>query len=134
MRCLAFLASVGLFCGLAAAQSERDYQSWLCSGRAQEAAAELRTRVDCVMGNSIAVEVDWSHKWAEGIGQALFYASSLDMRPGLILICQEGTSDASCLRHSLAARQTISSWTLPFILWECSHTARELADCERSEW
>lgn len=39
-----------------------------------------RARVDCILSD-IAVEIDFSDKWAEGLAQAMFYAQRLDKTP-----------------------------------------------------
>ncbi len=36
-----------------------------------------------------AIEVDWSRKWAEGIGQCLFYAEMTGRKPGLLLLIKD---------------------------------------------
>jgi len=48
-----------------------------------------KTRVD-ILTNDVAWEVDWGHKWAEGIGQSLYYGLATDRRPGLILLLRDG--------------------------------------------
>ena len=42
-------------------------------------------RVDVRYGDYV-VEVDWSHKVYEGIGQALVYSYEFDSKPGLLLL------------------------------------------------
>jgi len=44
-----------------------------------------RTRVDLVSMH-YAIEVDWAAKWAEAIGQSLFYAEMTGRKPGIVLI------------------------------------------------
>lgn len=44
-----------------------------------------RTRVD-ILTNDLACEVDWAKKWAEGIGQSLYYAEMTGRKPCVILI------------------------------------------------
>ena len=43
------------------------------------------TRVD-LLTPTHAIEVDWASKWAEGIGQALYYSAVTNKRPGVILL------------------------------------------------
>ena len=45
------------------------------------------TRVD-IMTDKYAIEVDWAPKWAEGIGQALYYAACTDRQPCVLLLCE----------------------------------------------
>ncbi len=47
-----------------------------------------RTRVD-LLNKTHAIEVDWSHKYSEGIGQAIYYAAITGKQPGLILLVKD---------------------------------------------
>tara|TARA_Y100000593_G_scaffold71092_1_gene130496 strand:- start:43 stop:393 length:351 start_codon:yes stop_codon:yes gene_type:complete len=47
-----------------------------------------RTRVDLL--GDYAVEVDWAKKWAEGIGQALYYSAVTGKPPGVVLLTDKG--------------------------------------------
>lgn len=55
--------------------NERHYQTLLCDelGGDMEVVLEDRTRVDCLT-DEYAIEVDFAKKWAESIGQSLYYA------------------------------------------------------------
>lgn len=44
-----------------------------------------RTRVDCLT-DEYAIEVDFAKKWAESIGQSLYYAHMTDKKPAVGLI------------------------------------------------
>lgn len=70
---------------------ERDYQEVFCEriGGETEVALADRTRVDCV-NERYAVEVDFARKWAEGIGQSLYYAQQTGRQPAVALIMDEG--------------------------------------------
>lgn len=74
----------------AAKKNERYYQTIWCDQRGGEIEYVLddRTRVDCLLPD-YAVEVDWAHKWAEGVGQAQYYAIKTDRKPGLLLIIDD---------------------------------------------
>lgn len=54
-----------------------------------EAQTEVRqwdgTRVD-ILTETHAYEVDWPIKWAEGVGQSLYYGELTGKRPGLVLL------------------------------------------------
>lgn len=43
------------------------------------------TRVD-ILTEDTAYEVDWPHKWAEAVGQSLYYAHLTEKRPGVVLL------------------------------------------------
>ncbi|MFH1027609.1 MAG: hypothetical protein V1791_06370 [Pseudomonadota bacterium] len=36
-----------------------------------------------------AVEVEYAHKWAEAIGQSLYYSRMTGKKPGVVLIMRE---------------------------------------------
>ncbi len=79
-------------------KNEKYYQKIFCknkNGRI-EVVLDDRTRVDCLTATH-AVEVDWAKKWAEGIGQALYYGIKTDKRPAVALIV--GTKDQRYLKR-----------------------------------
>ena len=45
-------------------------------------------RVDCLTAE-YAVEVDFGRKWAEAIGQSIYYAAMTGRKPGILLIVDE---------------------------------------------
>ena len=66
---------------------ERYYQTQLCHhlhGQ-MEVILSDRSRVDCLT-NDYAIEVDFAKKWAESIGQSLFYAYMTKKKPAIGLI------------------------------------------------
>ena len=67
--------------------NERYYQTQLCKklGGKMEYVLSDRTRVDCLT-KTYAIEVDFGKKWAEGIGQALFYSEMTGKKPAVGLI------------------------------------------------
>ena len=46
------------------------------------------SRVDILTGY-YAVEVDWAPKWAEGVGQSLYYALKTSKKPALLLLIED---------------------------------------------
>lgn len=67
--------------------NEHYYQSLLCNkldGK-MEYVLQDRTRVDCLT-DEYAIEVDFAKKWAEGIGQSLYYAHMTNKKPAVGLI------------------------------------------------
>jgi len=50
-----------------------------------------KSRVDIVT-DTFAIEVDFAEKWAESVGQSLYYAQEMDKKPGVLLII-EGRKD-----------------------------------------
>ena len=69
---------------------EKDYQVVWCErvGGEVEYVLENRTRVDCLT-EEYAIEFDFARKWAESIGQALYYALETDRKPGVVLIIED---------------------------------------------
>ena len=63
---------------------EKHYQTLLCNelGGEIEFTLKDRTRVDCLT-EEYAIEVDFAKKWAEGIGQSLYYAHMTDRKPAI---------------------------------------------------
>lgn len=55
------------------ALTEADLVERYCVGMIQEFRNPDKTRTDCI-SDTHAIEVEFSHKWAEAIGQALHYA------------------------------------------------------------
>lgn len=70
--------------------AESDYRDAWCSANAgkPELVLDDRTRVDCVTATH-AVEVEFAPKWAEAVGQALYYSAKTGKRPGILLILKE---------------------------------------------
>jgi len=70
--------------------NERYYQEKMC--KKMDGLVEYRlkdkTRVDCLT-DDYAIEVDFAKKWAEGIGQALFYSLMTGKEPAVGLIVGE---------------------------------------------
>ena len=71
-----------------------------------EAKVEYRlwdgSRVD-LLTPRYAIEVDWAPKWAEGIGQCLYYAELTNRKPALMLLVK----DVKAERHHIYRAQTV---------------------------
>ncbi len=67
--------------------TEKYYQQKFCNslGGKMEVRLSDRTRVDCLT-DEYAIEVDWAKKWAEGIGQSLYYSIMTHKKPAVALI------------------------------------------------
>jgi hypothetical protein len=68
---------------------EKEYNAIFCDymGGRREYSLSDRGRVDCVTASE-AIELDFSDKWAEGIGQALYYAIMTNKSPAVALIIE----------------------------------------------
>ena len=91
LKNLSFIVVVLTICGCATTytgkKDEKYYQKLWCGQQKgiMEYVLDDSTRVDCLT-DRYAVEVDWDHKWAEGVGQAQYYAEKTGRKPGLLLI------------------------------------------------
>ena len=72
-------------------RDEKYYQTKMCSefGGKTEYVLFDKARVDCLT-SEYAIEVDFAKKWAEGIGQALYYAEVTKKKPAVALIVEDG--------------------------------------------
>lgn len=71
-----------------------------------------------------AVEIDWSYKWAEGIGQALLYANLLKCRAVVLLLVEGGAADKHLENARIVARYNIPA----LMVWSLNTKTRVL-DC-----
>ena len=68
-------------------QTESYYVNQWCTGDfgRKEAVLWDMTRVDC-LAKDYAIEFDFAKKWAESIGQSLYYAKMTGKKPAVVLI------------------------------------------------
>ena len=72
------------------------------------------SRVDIVT-DTYAIEVDFAHKWAEAIGQSLYYAESLDKKPGILLVVNGKQQNRYIFRLLTVTRKYgITVWILDY--------------------
>ncbi len=71
-----------------------------------------RTRVDCLT-ETYAVEVDFARKWAEALGQALYYSARTGKKAGILIII-ESPPEARYLKR---LRFAIEKSNLPIKVW-----------------
>lgn len=78
--------------------SEATYQKAWCDkrGGVTEYVLNDKTRVDCLLPD-MAVEFDFANKWAECIGQALYYGRQTNRQPACVLIMERGEKDLKYL-------------------------------------
>ena len=51
------------------------------------------TRVD-LLNDEYAIEVEWPRKWAEAVGQSLYYAEVTKRKPAIILLVRDKRSES----------------------------------------
>ena len=79
---------------------EKYYQSKWCSANQgiQEYVLSDKTRADCVT-SQYALEVDFAPKWAESVGQSLYYSLKTGKQPAVLLILENPYKDAKYLKR-----------------------------------
>lgn len=63
---------------------EKDYVNKYCDGL-KEYVLPDKTRIDCLT-DEYAIEFDYAKKWAESIGQSLYYAKKTGKKPAVAII------------------------------------------------
>jgi hypothetical protein len=119
---------------VSARQSEKALQQRFCQGMKLEYHMPDGARADCLSPTHI-IEVDFSEKWAESIGQALFYAAWTSEMPigarraGIILICRR--SREACTNHTARLYRVVQDYGLPITIWDCDEGDQSLSRCQR---
>jgi hypothetical protein len=93
---------------------EKHYQEQWCANQGGQAEVVLadQTRADCITATH-AIEFDFGRKWAEAIGQALYYSLQTGKRAGVVLIL-DGPKDR---RYWIRLNSTIQHFGLPIDTW-----------------
>ena len=99
----------------AVAKSEKEYQLPWCAEQQGQAEVRLpdRTRVDCLTAE-YAIEVEFADKWAEAVGQSLYYAFQTGEKAGIALIFRKDTDR----RYWYRLNSVIEHYHLPIRVWE----------------
>ena len=63
---------------------ESDYVNAYCNGQIEYVLNDL-TRIDCLT-EDYAIEFDWAKKWAESVGQSMYYAEMTERLPAVAII------------------------------------------------
>ena len=94
---------------------EKDYQKVWCDAHCgtTEVILSDRARVDCVTATH-AIEFDFAPKWAESIGQALYYGYALNKKPGIVLIIENKEKNQKYINRVKAVAEIygITLWTM----------------------
>jgi len=93
---------------------EVEYQTAWCNANngQMEYVLDDNSRVDCLLPE-YAIEFDFADKWAEGVGQSLYYGLKTKRKPGIVLI-MENNSDEIHLKkiELLSQKYGIKIWTM----------------------
>lgn len=102
-----------LFLTLPAQALEKDYAIPWCSanGGVSEYVLDDKTRVDCLT-NDYAIEFDYAYKWAEAIGQSLYYAKKTGRKPAIVLLMKKPTDERYAKRIKTATKGEIMVYRL----------------------
>ena len=94
---------------------KKEYQNCWCNINKGETEYILpdKARVDCVT-ETHAIEFDFAKKWAESIGQALYYAEVLRKIPGVVLISENSEKDQKFIKRitTVAEKNGITLWII----------------------
>ena len=94
---------------------EKTYQNAWCKTHngISEYTLDDKTRVDCLTRN-YAIEFDFAEKWAESVGQALYYSIKTSKNPGVVLIIENQTKEENYLKRlqTIATKYNIKIWTI----------------------
>lgn len=115
MKKITVLIIILLLPATARAFPEKHYQDKWCSehGGQTEVVFPDKTRADCVT-DTHAVEFDFGKKWAESLGQALYYSIQTGKRAGIVLILKR----PSDRKYLVRLNSTIQHLNLPIDVWE----------------
>jgi len=104
-------------------KNEAYYQKKWCSEHngITEYILQDRTRVDCLT-DTHAIEVDFAGKWAESIGQSLFYGAKTKKKPGIVLIIVKEKD----IRYYQRLEFTKRKYTLPVDIFPVDKNGNEL--------
>ena len=118
-RCILILTGIVLFFATTAqakrAHPEKFYQTQWCQAHYGETEVVLpdKTRCDCLTRDN-AVEFDFGNKWAESIGQALYYSIQTGKRAGVVLILEK----PSDYKYSIRLNTIVDHYGLPIDTWK----------------
>lgn len=94
---------------------EKEYQNYWCgiNNGLTEYRLPDKSRVDCVT-ETHAIEFDFAKKWAESIGQSLYYAEILQKIPGIVLISENENKDLKYINrvNKVADKFGITVWII----------------------
>lgn len=89
---------------------EKDYVNKYCNG-IKEYMLPDRTRIDCLT-DEYAIEFDYAKKWAESIGQSLYYAKKTGKKPAVAIII-DGEKDLKYIQRIKETDENIMVFEIP---------------------
>ena len=79
---------------------EADYVNAYCKGQIEYVLDDL-TRIDCLT-EDYAIEFDWAKKWAESVGQSMYYAEMTNKLPAVAIIMKSPRDERFIKRINIA--------------------------------
>lgn len=94
---------------------EKHYQIQWCNQHAGTPEVRLAdgSRADCITATH-AIEHDFANKWAEAIGQSMFYSIQTGKKAGIVLIMEKPGD----IRYWIRLNTTIDTYNLPIDTWK----------------
>jgi hypothetical protein len=77
-----------------------------------------RTRPD-LYGDEYVVEVDWSYKWKEGVGQACYYREIANRRGAVLLLFPEGINSEKERLRAYRCMIACKGAELDYFFYDC---------------
>ena len=90
--------------------TEKDYVNMYCTG-IKEYVLTDKTRVDCLT-DEYAIEFDYAKKWAESIGQSLYYSKKTGKKPAVAIITN-GENDLKYIQRIKETDEKITIFEIP---------------------
>ena len=94
---------------------EKEYQKAWCdkAGGVTEFKNPDNTRIDCLT-KKYAIEFDFAEKWAESVGQALYYGLMTGKKSGIVLISENSEKDIPYINRAsvLSKKYKIKLWIM----------------------
>ncbi len=90
--------------------TEKDYVNMYCTGIKEYVLAD-KTRVDCLT-DEYAIEFDYAKKWAESIGQSLYYSKKTGKKPAVAIITN-GENDLKYIQRIKETDEKITIFEIP---------------------
>lgn len=115
---------------MAAAQTvlpEAKVQECICADKETEVTMPSGGRADCTDATHV-IEIDRSSKWAEALGQSLYYGEQTGLKPRIVLFC-DTMNETVCLGHRFRLEGTIAKYNLPIEVQPFAFA--DLAQCVR---
>ncbi len=91
---------------------EKDYVNKYCTGIIEYTLPD-KTRIDCLT-EEYAIEFDYAKKWAESIGQSLYYAKKTGKKPAVAII-SDGEKDLKYINRIKETDENITIFEIPIV-------------------